>query len=141
MKRVILIITILLLASIMILAVSFGKNRLNKKYDLIEFDNAIVDLVDNKAVSDIKYKKFKFTNIHFEDRILKFDLIGDKEELITKTVVVSIFNDFAKNPGNVVSAGLSELKDEITEIDDGYSFNLDIGDSYNNPYRIKIELK
>ncbi len=141
MKKVIFTIIILLSASIIILTLSFLKNLLNKDIELIEFDSAIVDLVDNKATNDIKYKKVKFANIRFEDRILKFDLLADKSEVDNKTVVVSIYNDFAKNPGNVISFQMSELKEEKKEIDDGYSIELDFSASYNNPYRIKIELK
>lgn len=141
MKKIIIMITILLTISISILGLAFFKTKLNKEYELVEFDSYIVDLVDNKAVNDIEYKNIKITDINIEQKVLNFNVICNKEEIKDKTITITLYNDFAASPGNVIDYRVSDLKDEIKEIDNGYNLNLNISDYYNNPYRIRIEIR
>ncbi len=141
MKKIVIMIVILLSMSAIILGISFAKSKMNKEYELIEFDSSIIDLVDNKGVSDINYNNIKITNIYFDNKVLNFYLIGNKEEIMDKTLNIVLYNDFASSPGNVTNYIMSNLNDEIIELENGYSLKLDLKDIYNNPYRIGIEVK
>lgn len=135
MKKIIILVSILFIGTIGVLLYNFidSKNYFDK--EIIELNKKIVDLVDSRAVNDLKINDVVLSDIHIEDnKVLIFNISSSKTKLDEKIMDVFLYNDLARNPGPVIEVNLSDVMedDKVT---------IDLGDNYNNPYRLEFDIK
>ena len=135
MKKIIILVSILFIGTIGVLLYNFidSKNYFDK--EIIELNKKMVDLVDSKAVNDLKINDVVLSDIHIEDnKTLIFNISSSKTKLDEKIMDVFLYNDLARNPGPVIEVNLSDVMedDKVT---------IDLGDNYNNPYRLEFDIK
>lgn len=135
MKKIIILVSILFIGTIGVLLYNFidSKNYFDK--EIIELNKKMVDLVDSRAVNDLKINDVVLSDIHIEDnKTLIFNISSSKTKLDEKIMDVFLYNDLARNPGPVIEVNLSDVMedDKVT---------IDLGDNYNNPYRLEFDIK
>ena len=135
MKKIIILVSILFIGTIGVLLYNFidSKNYFDK--EIIELNKKMVDLVDSRAVNDLKINDVVLSDIHIEDnKVLIFNISSSKTKLDEKIMDVFLYNDLARNPGPVIEVNLSDVMedDKVT---------IDLGDNYNNPYRLEFDIK
>lgn len=135
MKKVIIMVSILFISALAVLGYYFLDAKKNEDKQVYEINERQVDLVNSKALNNIEINDVIISNIRIEDnKNLKFNINATKTDLTDKIITVIFYNDYAKNPGIVLEAKLSDItkKDEVT---------MDILESYNNPSRLEFDLK
>ncbi len=135
MKKIIILVSLLFIGTIGVLLYNFidSKNYFDK--EIIELNKKMVDLVDSRAVNDLKINDVVLSDIHIEDnKTLIFNISSSKTKLDEKIMDVFLYNDLARNPGPVIEVNLSDVMedDKVT---------IDLGDNYNNPYRLEFDIK
>ena len=135
MKKVIIMVSILFIFALGVLGYYFLDAKKNEDREVYEINERQVDIVNNKALNDVEINDVVISNIRIEEnRYLKFNITATKTDLTDKIISIVLYNDYAKNPGIVLEAKLSDItkKNEAT---------MDIIESYNNPYRLEFDLK
>lgn len=135
MKKIIILVSVLFIGTIGVLLYNFidSKNYFDK--ELIELNKRQINLVDSKAVSKLKINDVVISDIHIEDNaILKFNISASKTKLDNKIIVITLYNDLAKNPGPVTEVNLSDV------MEDG-KVSIDVKDIYNNPSKMEFDIK
>lgn len=135
MKKIIILVSILFIGTLGVLLYNFidSKNYFDK--ELIELNKKQVDLVDSKALSELKINDVVLSDIHIESNSkLIFNISAKRTKLDDKIIDVFLYNDFAKNPGPVIEVNLSDV------MEDG-RVSIDISSEYNNPSRLEFDIK
>lgn len=135
MKRIIILVSILFIGTLGVLLYNFidSKNYFDK--ELVELNKKQVDLVDSKALSELKINDVVLSDIHIESNSkLVFNIKASRTKLDEKIIDVFLYNDFAKNPGPVIEVNLSEV------MEDG-RVSIDVSSEYNNPSRVEFDIK
>jgi len=114
------------------------KNEAEKK--LFELNEYTVDMVLGEAIEEIENGEFKIYNIKIKDRKLEAYIYSEKYDLLEKRFEFELINDNAAQTGIVISGNLSDFL--VEEIDEKtISVSIDINDVYNNPTRVRFEVK
>ena len=114
------------------------KNEAEKK--LFELNEYTVDMVLGEAIEEIENDEFKIYNIKIKDRKLEAYIYSEKYDLLEKRFEFELINDNAAQTGIVISGNLSDFL--VEEIDEKtISISIDINDVYNNPTRVRFEVK
>lgn len=135
MKKIIILVSLLFIVTIGVLLYNFidSKNYFDK--ELIEINKKQVDIVDSKAINDLKINDVVLSDIHIEDnKTLIFNISASKTKLDEKIMDVSLYNDLAKNPGPIIEVGLSDV------MEDG-RVSIDISEQYNTPIKLEFDIK
>lgn len=135
MKKIIILVSILFIGTLGVLLYNFidSKNYFDK--ELVELNKKQVDLVDSKALSELKINDVVLSDIHIESNSkLIFNIKASRTKLDEKIMDVFLYNDFAKNPGPVIEVNLSEV------MEDG-RVSIDVSSEYNNPSRVEFDIK
>lgn len=135
MKKIIILVSLLFIVTIGVLLYNFidSKNYFDK--ELIEINKKQVDIVDSKAINDLKINDVVLSDIHIEDnKTLIFNISASKTKLDEKIMDVSLYNDLAKNPGPIIEVSLSDV------MEDG-RVSIDISEQYNTPIKLEFDIK
>ena len=136
MKKVIIMVSILFVCAIGVLGYYFLDAKKSAEQDVYELNERQVDIVDNKALGDVKINDVVISNIRIVDnKEVRFTITATKTNLIEKNINLIIYNDFTKNPGVSLDAKLTDiLKKDTNEA------VFDISESYNNPARLEFNI-
>ena len=139
MKKVIIMVVFLFVGALGVLGYYFADSKNNADVELYEINERQVDLVDSKALNDVKINDVVISNIEIvNNKKLIFHIKATKTDLNEKNINVILYNDYAKNPGASLESSLSDI---IVKKDGYYEVNIDVSEVYNNPSRLEFELR
>lgn len=135
MKKIIVMVSILFIFAIGILGYYFNDYKNNSDKEIVEINTKQVNLVDSKALNNVKIGNAVISNILIENnKYLKFHIDFSRNTMPDRIISVSLYNDYAKNPGIVIDKKLNEVMKNNEVI-------IDIGEAYNNPSTIEFDIK
>lgn len=139
MKKVLLMVLTMLTFLMIILGYNYLEAKRNNEIDVYKYSDNIVDIVNNKALNDIKINDVLINDITIENNeFISFKISSDKTKLEEKNIVITFYNDMAVNAGNSKEFSLKDIYSSKKNIE---YLKLDIKDVYNNPNKLEFSLK
>lgn len=139
MKKVLLMVLTMLTFLMIILGYNYLEAKRNNEIDVYKYSDNIVDIVNNKALNDIKINDVLITDITIENNeFISFKISSDKTKLEEKNIVITFYNDMAVKAGNSKEFNLKDIYSSKKKIE---YLKLDIKDVYNNPSKLEFSLK
>lgn len=141
MKKVLFMVLTMLGFLLIILGYNYIETKKNNEIDIYKYSDNIVDIVNNKALNDIKINDVLISEITIENNEnISLKIRSNKTKLDEKNIVFTLYNDMAVQAGNNKEFNLKNIYNS-KKVNDEYLLKFDIKDIYNNPTKVEISLK